>query len=131
MWWRDPFELERAADIAKTLQYFKPTELMSNDGRPGVPQPIAMKALDNLRHVLNKPLIINSAYRSPQWNKLVGGAKHSYHVKGLAFDIDTKEWTPNERMCLTHAAGVLGFHGLGMYDTFIHIDMGPHRRWIG
>ena len=33
------------------------------------------------------PIIINSAYRSPQVNKAVGGAQNSNHLTGCAADI--------------------------------------------
>ena len=47
-------------------------------------------ALDNLqalRNQLGKPLKVRSAYRSPEHNRAVGGAKASKHLKGIAFDI--------------------------------------------
>lgn len=43
--------------------------------------------LDPLRDMYEKPIIINSGYRSPELNKIVGGAKTSQHVYGLAADI--------------------------------------------
>ena len=47
-------------------------------------------ALDNLqalRDRLDKPLIVRSAYRSPEHNRAVGGATRSKHMNGAAFDI--------------------------------------------
>ena len=43
--------------------------------------------LDVLRHKLGKPVIITSGYRTPKWNEKCGGAKYSYHMRGMAADI--------------------------------------------
>jgi zinc D-Ala-D-Ala carboxypeptidase len=40
-----------------------------------------------LRVRVGKPLILRSAYRSPEHNRAVGGAKASKHMEGIAFDI--------------------------------------------
>ena len=43
--------------------------------------------LQTIRNELHLPIIINSAYRSPEVNAKVGGVSSSYHVRGLAADI--------------------------------------------
>ena len=43
--------------------------------------------LQTIRNELHLPIIVNSAYRSPEVNTKVGGVSSSYHVKGLAADI--------------------------------------------
>lgn len=45
--------------------------------------------LQPLRTILNKPIHINSGYRSNELNKLVNGSKNSDHMEGKAADIDT------------------------------------------
>ena len=47
----------------------------------------SMDRLDEIRESYNHPIIISSGYRCEQLNKLVGGEKYSYHLKGLAFDL--------------------------------------------
>lgn len=43
--------------------------------------------LQTIRNELHLPIIVNSAYRSPEVNAKVCGVSSSYHVKGLAADI--------------------------------------------
>ena len=50
--------------------------------------------LERIREHFGKPVTINSAYRTPQYNKKVGGASNSQHVKGTACDIAVKDVPP-------------------------------------
>ena len=43
-----------------------------------------LEMLDLVRAHIDKPIFINSGYRSKELNKAVGGAENSYHTKGLA-----------------------------------------------
>lgn len=47
--------------------------------------------LEPLRVFQGEPVIINSAYRTKEVNRLVGGAKNSYHTLGLAADIHCED----------------------------------------
>lgn len=90
----------------------------------------AMDRLQHLREVLGAPMIINSAYRSPEHNKAVGGADNSYHVRGVAFDVSMANHDPEE---FARLARKCRFGGVGWYGprvgNFIHIDTGPVRTW--
>lgn len=88
----------------------------------------AMDKLQALRIKLGKPLIVRSAYRSPEHNKAVGGAKASKHMEGTAFDISMANHDP---VIFEAAAREVGFLGFGYYPRsgFIHIDLGPARSW--
>ena len=88
----------------------------------------AMDKLQALRDRLGKPLIIRSAYRSPEHNRAVGGAKASKHMDGTAFDISMANHDP---VSFEAAAREVGFQGFGYYPRsgFIHIDLGPARTW--
>jgi hypothetical protein len=44
----------------------------------------ALEKLQALRDRLGKPLIVRSAYRSPEHNRAVGGATRSKHMEGAA-----------------------------------------------
>jgi zinc D-Ala-D-Ala carboxypeptidase len=58
----------------------------------------------------------------------VGGAKHSKHLDGIAFDIAMANHDPE---AFETAARTVGFRGVGFYPRsgFIHIDLGPARSW--
>lgn len=88
----------------------------------------ALDRLQELRVTLGKPLIVNSAYRSPEHNRKVGGAKASKHLEGTAFDISMANHDP---AAFIAAARKAGFKGIGTYprSNFIHIDTGPARSW--
>jgi hypothetical protein len=81
-----------------------------------------------LRDRLGKPLIVRSAYRSPEHNRAVGGALHSKHLDGAAFDI---AMTNHDPAAFEAAARTVGFKGFGYYprSRFMHIDLGPARSW--
>lgn len=62
------------------------------DNTPGTKQIInlcfgANNILQPLRNYLDKPITINSGYRSVQVNKAVGGVSNSQHITGCAADI--------------------------------------------
>ena len=72
----------------KIARYFKVKEFACKDGSPVVfIDDYLYIVLDVLRHNLKKPVIITSGYRTPEWNAKCGGAKYSYHMRGMAADI--------------------------------------------
>jgi zinc D-Ala-D-Ala carboxypeptidase len=76
-----------------------------------------------------RPVIVNSGYRCEEYNKKVGGVPRSYHLSGMAADIRIPGATPEE--VLKHAY-TTGFLGLGLYDTFCHLDIRYNlTRWRG
>ena len=51
---------------------------------------LADRVLDPARERLGAPVYVNSGYRSAEVNRLVGGARRSYHLQGRAADLDTR-----------------------------------------
>jgi len=75
----------------------------------------------------NKPIIILSAYRTPEWNKKVGGASRSQHVQGRALDLKPPEGLTVKKFYDLIYANCKEFNifGIGLYRTFVHIDIRP------
>lgn len=89
----------------------------------------SMDALQELRDLWGKPIIINSAHRCTEHNAKVGGSENSQHLK-IAFDCRVSS-ADQVAFCL--AAQEAGFTGFGRYPSrgFVHIDLGPARIWWG
>lgn len=69
-----------------------------------------------------RPLTVLSAYRTPEHNKAVGGAKDSMHLYGLALDIRVPAGATHEQL-VEAAAEVLGDRGgLFLYPWGVHVD---------
>lgn len=123
----------------RVSKYFNREEFDCRDGTP-VPDNLCCNVvtvanqLDVIREELGKPIFVLSGYRTPKYNKAVGGATQSQHLKANASDIVTKFHTPKQ----IHAAieklikeKKIKNGGLGLYKTFVHYDIGPVRRWNG
>ena len=59
---------------------------------------LADNVLDPLREWYGKPITVNSGYRCPQLNRLVGGAASSQHLKGEAADITAGSREENRKL---------------------------------
>lgn len=101
---------------------FTPYELRSPDNgmvRVYVP---ALSALQRVRDRLDRPMVINSAFRTAAHNATVGGSVGSLHLLGKAFDIRLGRGI-QEGALIEKLAREEGFNGIGRYRTFIHLDM--------
>ena len=82
-----------------------------------------MLKLVNLRKAYGKPMTVTSAYRSPEYNSNIGGAKGSAHVQGKAVDIAIQYGEAYKVLAL---ALEMGFTGIGVSQKgrgrFLHID---------
>lgn len=56
------------------------------------------RVLDPLRQAWGKPLTVTSGYRCQELNRIVGGAKTSHHLRGMAADISTGNRVENRRL---------------------------------
>ncbi len=107
--------------------HFRDTEFSCHDGSGQVRiHPKLPKLLEKIRVALGKPITVNSGYRTPSYNAKIGGAKNSYHMKGMAADIVVPGVSPKDVATL---ARKMGAGGVGVYPNFTHVDVGPVRSW--
>jgi len=80
-----------------------------------------------------EPFMLISGYRSPKTNAILaarsaGVAKRSYHMRGWAADVRLKSRSVAQ---IANAAMSMRRGGVGKYtrSNFVHVDVGPFRRW--
>ena len=81
-----------------------------------------MGKLQVLRYVLERPMYINSGYRCERHNREVNGIPTSRHLIGIGADISTVGWTSADLYKVIKEAQNLGFSGIGISKSFIHLD---------
>ena len=84
-----------------------------------------LKVIDRMSSEMGRPLeSIISAYRSPRYNRVVGGKSSSLHVRNQALDVKFRGASPR------HVASVARYlrrkrkfsGGVGQYSSFVHVD---------
>lgn len=91
-----------------------------------------IQAVQWLRDHFNVPIRINSSFRSHEYNLKIGGAKNSFHTRGMAVDIswlkDNNEIIGSiekdvlENGPVRKALNDMGVRGILFYSNFIHLD---------
>ena len=81
------------------------------------------EVLDPLREAYGKPIRVNSGYRCPRLNNLVGGSPNSQHMRGEAADIQPVDGNEADLEVLAQFLIASGkFDQLILYPTFIHVS---------
>ena len=123
----DPYTKEFGHNLEDRLRFLSHTDPRIN--------PQLGLILEDLAESYGSTLTITSAYRSPAYNKKVGGAKKSVHQQGLACDVLMNNTTKEQRLDFIRKAAAAGIKGLGLYFSsssganFIHCDLGNTRQW--
>lgn len=121
MSWQEDFRL---------TENFVMSEFYSKDRYPlTVVEEKLVKMLQQLRNEFEVPVIVISGYRSVAHNnsKAVGGAIDSYHQRGMAADIRINGVS---LVALAKEAEKVGFTGIDIYETFVHVDT-RQKKWRG
>ena len=104
------------------MKYFKLSEFDCTQTGKNHMKPRFLKAIDELRERCGFPFIVVSGYRAPEHSieaaKPTGPGMHS---KGLASDIRVRNGI--ERGLIVSNAIEMGFCGIGVAHTYIHVDL--------
>lgn len=79
-----------------------------------------LNTLDKVRELAHIPLVLNSAFRSVEYEKSKGRAGTSAHCQGKAVDIRCN--TSANRLTIIRAALAAGIERIGVGKTYIHLD---------
>ena len=114
------YSLKKDGD-KKVSKDFSVREFRCKDGSDKILiSPETVKILQSVRDYFGRPVKINSAYRTPAYNKKVGGVSSSQHVKGTACDIAVEGVPP--KAVAAYLEAMFPDSGIGLYGTFVHID---------
>lgn len=116
------------------LRYFKPEEFEKCTPSCKIDDMDEefMQKLDDARSLCSYAFVLNSAYRSPEYEREKGRSGSSSHCKGVAVDISCLTSICRLKMIMCLLA--VGFRRIGVYPTFIHVDSDSSKMtslWIG
>ncbi|WP_136475281.1 D-Ala-D-Ala carboxypeptidase family metallohydrolase [Pseudomonas sp. DG56-2] len=110
--------------------------------RLGIDNSPSVETLDNLRRLcalleqvrllVEKPVLVSSGYRSTELNRIIGGAPQSAHMQGLAADINVPGMSP-ATLARCVAGSPLMFDQLIIeFDQWVHLGLaeGLQRRQL-
>ncbi|MFZ3043580.1 MAG: D-Ala-D-Ala carboxypeptidase family metallohydrolase [Minisyncoccia bacterium] len=87
------------------------------------------RSLERVRMLLQAPITVNSAYRSPELNKAVGGSPKSQHTKGQAVDFTAKAFgTPDQIVQAIYNSHIKFDQLIREYDRWVHISFSEKPR---
>lgn len=81
------------------------------------------RILEDVRRVLGRPIMVNSAYRSLAVNKAIGSKPTSQHCIGCAADIRVPGLTPNDVVNLVVKSNIEYDQLIREFDSWVHISI--------
>jgi len=90
-----------------------------------------INALEQLRILAGKPIVVHDGYRCSAHNEQVGGVSNSEHTRGEAADVSIPGMSLQQMYELAIQVPTFFNGGIGAYDgNFLHLDIRPHQaRW--
>ena len=90
-----------------------------------------LAALEQLRALAGKEIVVHDAYRCTTHNQEVGGVTDSEHTRGMAADISIPGLSLQQMYELALQVPTFLNGGIGVYDGgFLHVDIRAHQaRW--
>jgi len=121
------YSIKRDANkyITKNIRVW---ELRSRDGSDIVKQDyVVICFAQYARDVYNKAFNINSAFRTPSWNKHEDGSINSKHLISCAID----GWIAGvKQQDLANLFYSMGLIRVGVYASFVHFDTARSPKWL-
>ena len=105
-----------------TSKYFKDSEFKKCSPACSLQymEQSTMDMLDKAREIAGIPFVLNSAYRTPVWDKSRGRSGTGAHTLGCAVDIRCR--TLDNRYKIVAALIQAGFRRIGIAEEYIHAD---------
>ena len=103
------------------MRYFKLSDFNCKETGNNEMSEEFLEKLDDLRHKCGFPFIITSGYRDPSHSIEARKAKAGTHAQGIASDIRINNG--NEAYDIIKNAQSMGFNGIGVAKSFIHVDI--------
>ena len=79
--------------------------------------------LEEVRAILKRPIMVNSAYRSPKVNEAIGSKPTSQHCNGCAADIKVPGLTPNDIVKELLKTNLEYDQLIREFDSWVHISI--------
>lgn len=117
-------------------EHFSLAEMTATSHGPNVPTPeiianltVTANGMEEIRGLLgDKPIHVNSGYRSPTVNKAVGGVANSAHLTGEACDFVCPAFGTPLEICRVLATSPLKFDQLITEGKWVHCSFAPTMR---
>lgn len=116
-----------------TLQELTQSEIAARNGWENTPDAAEInnltrlaELLEQVRKTLNKPILINSAYRSKKVNDAVGSKDSSQHRIGCAADIRVGGMTPDQICAAIKESDIQFDQLIREFDSWVHISVPNH-----
>jgi len=104
-----------------SFKYFSRDEFKCSETGNNEIQDEFIHALDELRESCGFPFAITSGYRDPSHSVEAKKEKAGQHTLGIAADIAVSGGS--QRFIIVSNALELGFSGIGVARTFVHVDI--------